>query len=52
MPEPPLEELFDHITQIKDEKALRAIQCLCQMQLAIASQLKDGQFVDWGFTKP
>ena len=52
MPEPPLEELFDHITQITDEKALRAIQCLCQMQLVIASQLNDGQFIDWGFTKP
>ena len=52
MPEPSLEELIDHITQIKDEKALRTLQCLCQMQLAIASQLKDGQFVDWGFTKP
>jgi len=52
MPEPSLEELFDHITQIKDEKALRAIQCLCQMQLAISSKLNDGQFIDWGFTKP
>ena len=42
----------DITTLIKDEKALRAIQCLCQMQLAIASQLNDGQFIDWGFTKP
>ena len=52
MSEPPLEELVDYITQITDEKTLRTLQCLCQMQLAIASKLNDGQFIDWGFTKP
>ena len=52
MNEPPLEELVDYISQITDEKTLRTLQCLCQMQLAISNKLNDGQFIDWGYPKP
>tara|TARA_B000000557_G_C20409666_1_gene289972 strand:- start:59 stop:217 length:159 start_codon:yes stop_codon:yes gene_type:complete len=52
MPEPPLIEILDYISQINDVEKLRAIQCLAQMQIAVADQMQDGQFVDWGFTKP
>ena len=52
MSEPPLEELYDYISQITDKKTLRSIQCLAQMQIAISDKLNDGEFVDTGFPKP